>query len=88
MNVLIEAALCPVVTRAVQPVVLHPRYLALGVTEVDAALGLFELLPLTSLGAARVAEDGEPMLLVSWVGDVMEQVRLDIADVLVDGRAA
>jgi len=76
MNVVIDQSRCPVITAAVEPIVLHPRYHALRVREVDPDVGLYALTPITGIDRALHSCDGAAEITVTWIGDVMEQVRL------------
>ena len=78
MNVVIDGTRCPVVTQAIEPLVLHPRYHALRLEVLDPGVGLFVLSPISRGDRALLTQGDGADITVTWIGDIMEQVALDV----------
>jgi len=76
MNVVIDGTTCPVILTAAEPLVLHPRHHVLRVEVLAPEVGIYLLVPVCEADRAR--EGADVGIVVAWVGDVMDQVDVDL----------
>lgn len=74
MYAVISGTTCPVIVHAVEPLVLHPRYQALRVQALAPDVGIHVLRPVCRRSHAAFERDGIDGILVTWIGDVMEEI--------------
>ena len=86
MNVVIDGTSCPVILAAAEPLVLHPRYHAMRVEVLEPEVGIYLLVPVCETDRGRWNGDGVG-IVVAWVGDVMDQVDVDLL-IALDSEAA